>query len=358
MTKTKLCRWRCVTHTAAMFACLVSMLGVAHLATAGQAVEQAPARFALIVGVSQISGLPQLRPLQGVANDVRAMQALALRLGVPPKNLRVLSDTGKASTPNYAAIIDAMDWIEERSNAGSHVLIYFAGHGGQQPANPSENRSMPEYDGLDEIYFASDAGPWDETIGSARNVLTDNTLHGWLEQLRQKDVDVWLIVDMCHAGTFSRGGARSATSAYYDIVAQRGASLADIGIDLSTPRWRQFVHRGRAALSIFSGYRLPAGHSREEWLPNVSAFYATDEHSQAPEVRSRRDGEVHGLLTLLLSEEADRLLDSHTPATVTNYRLLMQRIVGRYRKDMPGLGGPTFEGVDAGKWFGQKPHRR
>lgn len=327
-----------------------------HAAALNDMQSAPPTRLALIVGVAEVPGLPHLKPLQGIANDVKAMRALAGRLGVVPENMSVLSDTGDATSPTYAAILDALRQIEARSVPGTQVLAYFAGHGGQQPAVHSENHAVPEFDGLDEIYFAADAGPWDDKRGSAPNVLTDNWLRSWLERLEQKGVSVWLIVDMCHAGTFSRGDAAQSPEAGYDIVAWRGATLADIGIDLSTPRWRQFTARGRAVLSVFTGRsnRSDALEYRDGTLANVSAFYATDERGLAPEVRSRRGGGVHGLLTLMLTEETNHLLDKNTPAAVLSYRLLMQRILARYRRDMPGIGGPAFEGVDEGKWYGKE----
>ena len=323
--------------------------------------NQNPKQFALIIGVSQIPGLPRLQPLQGVPNDVKAMRSLVERLGVSTENLRVLSDTGGAIAPTYAAISAALQWIEESSDAGSRVLIYFAGHGGQQPAIVTENQAVPEYDGLDEIFFAHDAGPWDETKASAQNVLTDNALRRWLERLNKKNVAVWLIVDMCHAGTFSRGPSQMTQEAAYEIVANRGASLADIGIDPSSPRWRQLAIQGRKAISVFSR-RSDSPNSAEYrtgTLKNVVAYYATDEGGQAPEVKpKRRSGEIHGLFTLFLAEEANRLIDSRAIVAVANYRLLMQRILARYRQDMSTMVAPTFEGVDAGTWFGDVGARK
>lgn len=358
-----LCRsvsdWRPAAHVACwrvLRYCLLLTFCIAlpaHTATAST--DAPPTRSALIIGVAQVPGLPHLVPLQGIANDIKAMRALAGRLGVRPENLSVLADTGGETPPTHAAILDALRQIEERSTAGSQVLAYFAGHGGQQPAKLSENPAGPEFDSLDEIYLAVDAGPWDDARGGAANVLTDNALRRWLERLQQKDVGVWLIVDMCHAGTFSRSSLGQLARSSYDIVAWRGASLADIGIDLSSPRWRQFKARGRAVLSVFTGRsdRHVAVEYRDGALANVSAFYATDERGLAPEVRSRRSGEVHGLLTLLLTEEAIRLLDAKTPSAAISYRLLMQRVLARYRRDMPDIAGPTFEGMDDGKWFGK-----
>jgi len=345
--------WRLLRYVAILGAVLCAP-AISAPARAG-AVAESPTQFALIIGVSEVPGLPRLRPLQGVANDVEAMRRLAGRLGVRHENLRVLSDTGSAIVPTYSAIAAALQWIEEQTSAGNQVMIYFAGHGGQQPENALENPVVRERDGLDEIYFARDAGPWDEAKSSAANVLTDNALRRWLEHLHQKNVAVWLIVDMCHAGTFSRGGPQTAQAAAYDVVALRGASLADIGIDPSSPRWRQLAIGGREALSVFSNRlsKRDSAEYREGTLSNVVAFYATDEGAQTPEVRSRNaEGKVHGLFTLFLTEEANRLLDLQAVVAVANYRLLMQRILARYRNDMPAAATPTFEGVDAGTWFG------
>ena len=322
---------------------------------------------ALLVGVSACPGLPALPPLQGVAADVRDMKSLALALGVPPGNLRVLCDAEPSSlAPTLAHIDRALTDLVDAMQAGHHVLIYLSGHGAQQPVSDDEVGSGPESDHLDEVFLAADAHQFDISTRSIPGGLTDNRIGQALQALTSKGAHVWLLVDSCHAGTMSRGSLDESDT--FVPVAWRGASPQQIGLDVLDARWRNMLSRGAQtargrwrALSRRRGslMSVPAA------LPRVTAFYATDQSGMAMEVRRKGPAApaslassapanlVRGLFTGVLVEEALRILALPGGASVLNYRLLMQRVVGRYRAQAPrDAPMPMFEGVDANAWFG------
>ena len=317
--------------------------------------NQASGRYALLVGVSHPPKIPSLRPLKGIENDIKAMRSTALKLGIPEHNLRVLADSSDEPRPTYQAILENMRWIEKNVPSGSSVLVYFAGHGGQQPANLKENPS-PESDELDEIFFATDSEPWNEKSYSAPNTLTDNKMRVWLEALQDKNIHVWLIVDMCHAGTFSRGTERQDNESDYEILARRGATLADIGIDVSSKRWmnHNFQIRPKARVFSFNHPKGPTKKSDEYGRSKIVSFYASSESGETAEVRHRHNpAKIHGLFTLFLTEEIQRMTKSALSNQLNSYRLLMYRIQARYRRELNNQFEPAFDGVDSGLWFGR-----
>lgn len=326
---------------------------------------------ALIIGVSHVPGIPALARLQGVAADVSDMRSLALSLGVPSQNLTVLSDAEPGGQPpTLARILGRLRALERRLDSGSQVLIYLSGHGGQQPIVTNSFDAGSEFDGLDEVFLAADALPYDWAMHTMPGVLTDNALGASLQTLASKGVQVWLVVDSCHAGTMSR--SKQDESAYFTPTGWRGASLLQMGLDQGSAQWRALVGQG-LRIRVRLGALAPAKETRQSLpaqFPRVTAFYATPEQGMAMEVRPKHasvqrgpgaqsatpasEAPVHGLFTYLLVDEARRLLALPGASSILSYRLLMQRLLARYRTQAPtDAPKPQFEGVDAGTWFGR-----
>lgn len=312
-------------------------------------------KYGLLVGVSHPPNISSLLPLKGIENDIKAMRTIALKLGIPEHNLRVLADSSDEARPTYQAILENMRWIKKNATSGSSVLVYLAGHGGQQPANLKENPS-PESDDLDEIFFATDSEPWSDKLFTAPNTLTDNLMRIWLDTLQEKNVHVWLIVDMCHAGTFSRGTQTQDNKSDYEIFARRGATLADIGIDLSSKRWinQNFQTKPKTRIFSFNNSKKTTNKNDKFGRSKMVAFYASSEAGETAEVRHKNSpAKVHGLFTLFLTEEIQRMTKSALSNQISSYRLLMHRVQARYRKDLKNQFEPAFDGVDSGLWFGK-----
>jgi len=88
---------------------------------------------ALLVGVSNYPTLPAMS-LYGPANDVELMRTVLLRKGFAAGNVQALADGVKgAGDPTRASILKALDGIVAKARAGDFVMLFFAGHGSQQP---------------------------------------------------------------------------------------------------------------------------------------------------------------------------------------------------------------------------------
>jgi Caspase domain len=346
---------------------LVSMLLMLNIATYAQELEDKTKTTidlrALIIGVAHTPQIKDLPSLEGVASDVRAMRKLVLQLGVQPSKLTVLSDTEPNSeAPTLSNILQALYKLEQSTTASTHVLIYLSGHGAQQPIQTNAKAAGNEFDGLDEIFLTADAQPFGTTDRTTPGALTDNMLAEILDRLVRKGTHVWLIVDSCNAGTMTRGAKTNDTDANaFTIVGRRGASLSAIGVP-SSISWQSLSTRGKRLKGQLSTLFPTAEKTQtfaSQW-PNVTAFYATGEAGEAVDVRlnsvpaSAKPSEVRGLFTYLLTTEANRLLDTTGKSSVISYRLLMQRVLARYRQHAPKSAPlPTFEGVSNTSWFGR-----
>lgn len=346
---------------------LIAVIGLTcHIPTFAQKVHSPSAALpdlrALIVGVASTPRLPSLPRLEGVANDVQAMRQLARTLGVHPSKITVLSDTETDSAlPTLGAIQTSLNTLEETATANTQLLIYLSGHGAQQPIRTNAEAAGNEFDGLDEIFLAADAQPFNVADRTTPGALTDDMLADVLRRLALKGVHVWLIVDSCNAGTMTRGAhGDEAEASLFTVVGKRGASPNAIGVPLSIA-WQNLAARGKRLQSKLSTL-FPSAEKQQtitsQW-PTVTAFYATGESGEAVDVRLNREsqskvGEAHGLFTYLLTTEANRLLGASGSAPVLSYRLLMQRVLTRYRQSAPKSAPlPTFEGVNTTSWFGK-----
>ena len=141
---------------------------------------------ALLVG---IDGYTTVSSLMGApTNDVAAMRRfVAQDLGFPPGGIRTLLD--EAAT--RANILDAIrDWLV----LGDRALLYFSGHGHQQPDQDGD-----EADGLDETLV-----PYDVTVENrvAQGMIVDDEISEILAAADGVAIDI--VVDACHSGTLTR----------------------------------------------------------------------------------------------------------------------------------------------------------
>jgi metacaspase-1 len=147
--------------------------------------------LALIVGVNECPEfrLPdgsRPRPLQGAENDADALAELLIaRFGFAANNVLVLKGPGATREKIRAAFVK----IAGRARPEDQFLFYFSGHGTQI----ADVQPFDEPDGRDEALC-----PWDATAEGA-NLVRDDELGSWLDDLRARHITV--ILDCCHAGT-------------------------------------------------------------------------------------------------------------------------------------------------------------
>ena len=146
---------------------------------------------ALLIGVSGYPTLPEQRRLKGPANDVQLLRAALLKIGVPPQQIEVLADTvpGSAGLPTRNAILTSMDRLAQRAKSGDWVVLYFSGHGSQQP-QVARAGMVVEPDGLDEIFLPYDVGTWDGGRKAVQGAIVDDEIGQGIAKLTRQQINV------------------------------------------------------------------------------------------------------------------------------------------------------------------------
>ena len=159
----------------------------------------------LLVGVSGYPSLPEHRRLRGPANDVQIMRAGLLKAGVTANQIRILADgaVDSSALPTRQAILDSMRMLAEQARPKDWVIVYFSGHGSQQPQLPGKH-AYTEPDGLDEIFLPYDIGKWDGSKMAVQGALIDDEIGHALEAISRKGASIWAIFDTCHAGGMAK----------------------------------------------------------------------------------------------------------------------------------------------------------
>ena len=156
---------------------------------------------------------PTIEDLEAPPNDLQLMVSLSRQLAIPESTVIILSDrhpdrqidsrrSGRATRSNVLA---AMASLAAVSRAGDDVLVYFTGHGSQQPDQESDDPRSDEADGLDEVILPVDSGIWSSETGGIINAITDDELGLMLDSIRSRGANVWLVMDSCNSGTLMRG---------------------------------------------------------------------------------------------------------------------------------------------------------
>jgi len=154
------------------------------------AARPAPGRRALLIGIDAYQAVS---PLSGPANDAGDMAAfLVQRAGFRPDDLRMLLDA-EATRDNILAAIEA--WLIDGTQPGDDALLYFSGHGFQQPDTDGD-----ESDSLDETLVPVDARV--DAGRVVRGMITDDEIAALLDRLA--DRRTYVVVDACHSGTSTR----------------------------------------------------------------------------------------------------------------------------------------------------------
>lgn len=239
-----------VTATLTAFAALVIVLATfAHVA---RAADDPPRKFAVLIGVTALKYTPS-RALKGPANDIARMRDLLVdRFAFSPADIVVVEK--QAATK--AGMIRAIETqLIAKARPGDLCLLFYSGHGTQVPDQPP----LDEADGLDEALVPYDANithgirmdthkPCDGTNceGDKCNggdpipstLLIDDDLNVLLSRIKTDNVVV--LLDSCHSGTATRGGAtdkRWLRARAIDQPMTTGAQTSsdDLGGDLLEP---------------------------------------------------------------------------------------------------------------------------
>lgn len=285
--------------------------------------------WALLVGVAEYPSLPPERQLLGPPNDIRAMEQVLRRLSPDWAGIQILADgvPNSRGLPTRERIISSFAELRRHVRTGDFVLIYFSGHGSQQPASPGDTS---EEDGLDEIFLPRDIGRWSGQTGRVRNALTDDHLNGLIAPLLAAGARVWAVFDTCHSGTITRGPTRITGSS--DDERARFVPPDELGVPSSA--------RSSASMSL---------QEHSTWADGLIVFSAARSDETTPELRLPRgdpDGQQRGLFTFTLIQALE-----HSDAGT--FGQLAEFIATQYALARRVAPSPVFEGAlaqELGSW--------
>lgn len=278
---------------------------------------------ALLIGVSDYPGLNGAHRLAGPRNDVRNMAGALSSLGLRATDITILAD-GVTRPATRAAILGELDRLLARSREGDWLILYFSGHGSQQPQIGNGNGHV-EPDGLDEIFLPHDATGWNGHAGRVGNAISDDELGRFIDAAGARNVNVWGIFDTCHAEGMSRALAASGAGGQSRRIAPE---LLGIPAHL--------LKKARA---------VPA---RRGWMPRHPArsvmFYAARSDEEAPE---------ENLATPFATAGSPKLRQGvftwHLAQSLRywqgSFDVLARRLVQAYRRENRPFPTPSFEGA-------------
>ena len=165
--------------------------------------------------------------------------------------------------PQRAKILAALGNLQEKLVAGDFVLLYFAGHGSQQPDQLGMDE---ERDGYDEIFLSRDVKGWNKGKQAVENAIVDDEIAEYISAYRSKGVDVWVIFDSCSSGTMTRGIGDESTRT-------RKVTPKDLGIPDELADERVLRSRGHGD-SDTSAFTDSSTDSTESNLGALIQFFA------------------------------------------------------------------------------------
>jgi hypothetical protein len=296
--------------------------------------------------------LPGIVDLWGPANDIPLWRkTLEQQFGFPGSNIEILLGwpDEPALRPSRSNIARAFEGLIGRAGPKDQIVIVLSGHGAQVPV-PEENdfRTNPEPDGLDEVFVPADVRSW--TSSGVENAIKDDEIGRWLDRLRAKGADVWIIFDCCHSGTMTRGGPGR----------ERSRSIRPADLSVPDRAIADAARRARAAgdqTTADSGAVPPrrgAGGTG-----SLVAFYAAQPFEESPELPRPEDAAMvranyYGLFTYTLTSA---LAQRQSPLT---YRELSQLVGSRYRAERKSRPPTAFVEGDLDRevlGLGVWPHR-
>jgi hypothetical protein len=298
------------------------------------------ADYALLIGAADYQN-PHINKLKGPPNDVTLMwRLLTQKRGFDPRNITVLADGAlkdKAGQkefpkidgePKHDAIVAAFAALADKAKSGDLVMIFYSGHGTEQPVkNTNQN---PERDNKDQVMLPTDAGDYDEKTQTVRNGIVDDDIGAALDKIRDKNADVWVVIDACHAGSMTRSVVEG--------TAVRGVEPSHLKIPPAPPRPEAAQAQGPQTWSFQS----------KSARGSLVGFYAVDSSREAIE-RSFEEFDKP-----MIGEGTDRRAGVFTYFVwralgdgnhkISRYQDLAQLIVSEMKKSENPPPAPSFDG--------------
>jgi hypothetical protein len=314
------------------------------LATAANSVSAR--ELALLIGISAYDNITHLT---GPRNDIAVMWRLLKEQGFKEEDMVVLAD-GVPGVGNYpkvqarptrTAIVSALKDLAERARSDDFIYIHVSAHGSEQPVQPGLGGPQPW--NRNQVMLPIDVTS--STDGrTIPNGIPDYEMGTLLDAVRAKAGRVWIVIDMCHAGTATRG----------DLVA-RYVDPSDLNIRFAAqPNSQDSAARGGSITIPNHAFIDPS--SKAALAPMV-AFFAVDPTELSfeksfpgydpPLISEAGKQDKLGVFTYLLSR-------SLRNGNNTTYRDLRNEIMRELSSGAVGAGMPLpmFEGALDGPIFG------
>jgi len=267
--------------------------------------------------------------LTGPVNDVRLVSDMLVdQFRFSTEDIVVLSEErGSADLrPLKQNIVRELEELAEQASTDDQVVIYFSGHGTQQPDDDADSKEDLEPDGMDEVFCPADVLV--STFGDSTSIpngLSDDELRKYTGDIRASGASIRLVVDACHSGTAVRGNR-----VYRQLRPEQMLPAESIAAA------RRRAARTRSVSSETSGMDGAEGGG-------LIAFYAAQPHEPTFETEmpfGDEDAVSAGSFTYTL---VSVLAASNSNMT---YSELAQRIHDQYV--LMGLVSPTplIEGID------------
>ena len=295
-------------------------------------------KHALLIGCTRYPNVERLPELYGPANDIPLWHKLLTApspggFAFAEQNVQQLVGwpDDVSLRPTRANIAAAFDSLIAKSLPDSQFVIVLSGHGTQQPIPEGQDPFDPqnsEPDGLDEVFLPADVSEGSPVI---RNGIVDNQISTWLEQMRAKGANVWIVFDCCHSGTMTRGTAE-------DGERTRNVEPAVLGISqklLDDAARLVEVAASKRSKDGLPPFVIPEkiaaiSDAKKNETGSLVAFYAAQPFERAPEL-PLPEGKPHihenfyGLLSYTLVQT---LLERRSPLS---YRELSRLLASSYR---------------------------
>ena len=337
--------------------CLLLIGSSTHLGAQEPSAESQ--KYALLVGCTRYPYVDRMPELYGPANDIPLWRKLLSApspsgFSFPDQNVQQLLGWGEdeSNRPTRANIAQAFEALIARSAPGVQIVIVLSGHGTQQPIATSQDPFDPnnlEPDGLDEVFLPADSKEGSPAI---ENAIVDNEIAGWLDRMRAKGADVFVVFDCCHSGEMTRSAD--------DVERNRFVDPAVLGVDAAT--LDQAINRASDMAQKPDGDTPPAAEeelatqSAGAELGSLVAFFAAQPFEPAPEL-PLPEGTAHvpenyyGLLSYTLIQT---LTERRGPLSYRElYRLLGASYRARRGTRFPtpfAEGDLDREVLGAGQW--------
>ena len=223
--------------------------------------------WAIVVGVNEyplveIGESSSPPPLKGAEGDADAISSLLIdQFEFPKEHVQLI----KGADATFAKLQAAFSEVTRQAQPEDIFVFHFSGHGTRVP----DRRPFDEDDDLDEALCLVD------TNGDGENLLIDDDLALWLDDLPARQVSV--ILDCCHAGTGTKGPD--------DDLAPRFLRLSVTTDPVAPPKhaWREFrniTKNGKRRLTAFFACHADQ-QAYERRFPHVKAPAKGGQFTQA-----------------------------------------------------------------------------